>query len=175
MGSNAIGGLQAVVSHCEESVKVLAERMCNRPIDERCDNWGQCLRYYVPGWHSPALLGGDGGSAESKFSADDHSGYRQIEAHPSAHLDVNDAKIVESAVVTLPLYQHALLKAHYVRSYSPGKCLALAAEAAGVRRVKFRGFLSDLEMAHALLIAALRLPAVVRKVRARELVRERLA
>lgn len=146
------------------------ERM-SRPLVERCENWGQCLRLYVPGWNAPAPIGGELSSAESRW----RSGFRTVSANPTVDLDVHDAKVIESAVSILPLYQHILLKAWYVRRRSPGACLSDAAKAGDRRRMPFRAFDAELEMAHALLVQALDVPAVIRKVRARELVREILA
>lgn len=145
--------------------------MQSRPIVVRLENWGRCLRLYVPGWNAPAPLGASLASAESRW----RSGFRVLLARWDDALDVHDAKAVESAVTIIPVYQHALLKAWYVRRRSPGKCLADAASAAGRRRLPYRAFDAELEMAHALCIEALQVPAVIRKVRAQALVRETLA
>jgi hypothetical protein len=89
----------------------------------------------------------------------------------------HDAKLIEAAVGVLPLYYHTLLKAWYVRRLEPGKCLAVAAKVAVPvrKRIPFDAFDGELEAAYVLLLDALELPAVIRKQRAKDLVRERLA
>lgn len=147
--------------------------MQSRPLVGRLENWGRCLRLYVPGWNAPMPLGGDLISAERHYRP--ATGYRTIGANPTALLDVHDAKVIESAVAILPLYHHAILKAWYVRRRSPGACLADAARAGGRKRMPFSAFDAELEMAHALCVGALQVPATIRKARAQALVRETLA
>lgn len=145
--------------------------MRSRPIVVRLENWGKCLRMYVPGWTAPTPMGGELCSAESQW----RSGFRSIVADVTYTLDVHDAKVIESAVGSLKLYPHTLLKAWYVRSYSPGKCLAYAARAAGIPRARFPAFDDLLEDAHDQVLDELAIPAVVRKVRAHQIVRQTLA
>jgi hypothetical protein len=143
----------------------------SRPIVQRCLNWGACLRWYVPGWDSPSSIGGELGSIETRRR---HDRYRVLTTSPTVGLDVDDSRIVESAVVILPLYLHTLLKAWYVRQHSPGRCLADAADLARCARAPFAAFDDHLEQAHTALLVALDVPSVVRKIRARELVRQAL-
>jgi hypothetical protein len=159
------------------TVHAESEEYATRPIVMRLNNWGRCLKHYVPGWTSTQPIGGDSGSAERRFRAEDHSGYRTVNPDTTFDLDPHDAKLIEAAVGVLPLYYHTLLKAWYVRRLEPGKCLAVAAKVAVPvrKRIPFDAFDGELEAAYVLLLDALELPAVIRKQRAKDLVRERLA
>jgi hypothetical protein len=146
----------------------------DRELVQRLENWGKAQRLHLPGWDGlRTMLGAKAGSAERSFRSPQH--WIAAQPNPTLGVDPLDARVIESAVCILPLYQHALLKAWYVRRRSPGKCLALAAEAAGVKKSRFSGFDAAIECAHALLVEALEVPAVIRKVRARQIVREVLA
>lgn len=147
------------------------EERANRPLVLRLENWGRCLRVYVPGWSNAPLIGGDNASAEKGY----RSGFREHGENKAIGLDVHDAKVIESAVTILPLYQHTMLKAWYVKQRDPDTCLRLAAKAGERKKLRFSAFDSELEMAHALLTEALALPAVIRKERARDYVRGVLA
>jgi hypothetical protein len=136
----------------------------NRPIVERCENWGKCLRLFVAGWSAPSPFEDRIGSAEASCVSDR---YRTNTPSIAIGLDVEDAKAVESAAATLLVYPHALLKAWYVRAYSPGRCLAYAAGLAGVKKTSFRSFDLHLETAHRMLTGALELPLSERILRAR--------
>lgn len=108
---------------------------------------------------------------------------------PPAWLDVDedDVQAIESAVCAMDLFHHTLLKLWYIRRRDEDTCLTTARRAAGEpkearRRGKGEGgriraadsFRSSLAMAKALLLAELARPAVVRKRRASEYVRNLL-
>ena len=94
-------------------------------------------------------------------------------------VDVHDAAVVESAIIILPLFDHTLLRSWYIfqghrdeHMRDKRQALAMAARAAGCeapRSYEFGGRIND---ALGRLERALTLPAVVRKVRARQIVKE---
>ena len=85
-------------------------------------------------------------------------------------VDVDDVHAIESAVCALDLFHHVLLKAWYILRISEDSCMAKARKAAGKgTRRRFRVSMAE---AKALLYAELERPAVVRKQRASEMVRQ---
>ena len=88
--------------------------------------------------------------------------------------EIEDANQIESAVCSLDLFHHTLLKAWYIRRRTDNHCLRAAREAIGETRRSKGNFEASLEMAKALLIQALDEPAVVRKQRASAHVRKLL-
>ena len=87
-------------------------------------------------------------------------------------MDVSDAEDVESAVCTLDMYPHAILRGWHVNRLSEPMCLRLAAKAAGEQRGNVRGWEAILAMAYALLADALTTPRVLRRERARQRVHD---
>jgi hypothetical protein len=138
-----------------------------RPIVLRCRNWGQQYRL--------ARLRGQANSLEGSFRPDATAGYESQGAPRAVSPDVADAQAIEDAVcIMASLYHNLLLRCWYVRLWSPGKCQTESARGVAMARPRLTGFDADLEMAHALLIAALNVPAVIRKPRAAAIVKELL-
>jgi hypothetical protein len=135
------------------------------PIAERLDNWAAQYRL--------RRLRGQANSFEGNFRCN------RFSAEPGApgtrtDPDIFDAQLIEDALSLVPLYHHLLLRFHYIRKWSPGKCLTEAAEQSRAPRGEFGGYDASLHMAQTLLEAALRVPSVVRKVRVRQIVRDAL-
>jgi len=132
---------------------------------ERCDNWGDVVRW--------RRLPGHAVSVEGWFRAPRGAEVDWETLAPPRNrpkFDLHDAQRVEDGVCTLPLYPHALLRLWHVHRWDPGACLRVAAKAAGERRGTIRGFDASLDLAYKLLAAALLLPDVIRKQRARAIV-----
>jgi hypothetical protein len=142
----------------------------SQSIEDRCENWGAWARGHTRFQKRTAK------SAEGHWRSP-----QMWEAAPATAwmtTDAGDAQAIESAVCALPLYYHALLRGWYVGGprglMSAGECLLRASQASGEPRARLGTFVMRLHAGHALLIAALAVPAVVRKQRAREIVREAL-
>ncbi|MCC6378746.1 MAG: hypothetical protein IT519_08025 [Burkholderiales bacterium] len=136
-------------------------------LDLRLENWGAAI--------SGRSFGGARGteSIEGRYRSPQqwHAlGAPQALIEP----DHEDAQIIESAVVLLPLFYHALLRAWYVRRLSPGTCVSRAREVGGAASPEGAHFPRHLDRAQELLVAALALPAVIRRDRARAYVRKAL-
>ena len=133
-------------------------------IADRCDNWGLAIRYRIIEFQTA--------SKEGEYRSPQRAHWQTAGApSQSLQIDARDAQAIESAVCTIPIYPHALLRAWHVYRVSEPVCLRLAAKAANEPRGRASGFESALAMAYALLTAALELPAVVRKDRARDRIR----
>jgi hypothetical protein len=137
----------------------------DRAIVKRCENWAHYVRLRRLRGQANSL---EGGYRPPRGANWETRGAPTVPPTPELH----DAQAIEDAVSILALYHHTLLRAWYVNKWHPGKCLAVAAEAAGVPRGRFSGFDAALEMAHGLLRESLRVPPVIRKMRARQIVRE---
>jgi hypothetical protein len=130
-------------------------------IPDRCDNWGVFCRYTHAGIETA--------SKEGQYRSPQQ--WHALGAPPiPLNLDPIDARLIEDCVTTIDLYHHALLRAWHVYRVAEPTCLRLAAKAAGQKRGQSNGFDASLGMAYGLLSAALELPAVVRKERARRAV-----
>lgn len=89
-------------------------------IADRCDNWGMAIRYRVAGFQTA--------SKEGEYRSPQRSHWQTAGApSQTLQIDARDAQLIESAVCTLPLYQHALLRAWHVYRVSEPVCLRLAA------------------------------------------------
>jgi hypothetical protein len=151
------------------------EAALDRPIVKRCENWGDACR----------LLGDRRtlwdvaiGAAVGRFPAYAQSRSQQWDApspNPRLALNIDDAKLVDHAACALPIYPHALLASWYAHRLNPSICLTNAAKKAGMKRAPWRLFDEHLEQAHDALIAALALPAVIRRNRARDIARAMLS
>ena len=132
-------------------------------LESRLENWARAVKWYGGGPMSCL-------SAEGHFRSPQHwypLGPRPLDA------DVDDAREVESAVCILPLFHHALLRGWYVRRWTKGRCLTVARLTS--HQGYSIGFDRGMREAQGLLGKALTVPAVIRKVRAREIVLETLA
>ena len=136
----------------------------NPSIADRCDNWGMAIRYRAAGFQTA--------SKEGEYRSPQRAHWQTAGAPPQTlQIDARDAQLIESAVCTLPLYPHALLRAWHVYRVSEPVCLRLAAKASGEPRGRTSGFDAALGMAYALLTAALALPVAIRNDHARERIR----
>lgn len=134
---------------------------------DRCENWGFALR--------GGLLRGETPSLEGNYRAPKITAALGAPTTRSG-INLPDAQIIEAAVCgSVDLYHHAILRAWHVYRLSEPVALRRAAKAAGVERGKVSGFELTLQMAYGILGAALLLPAVVHKARARERVERALA
>jgi hypothetical protein len=152
-------------------------------LEVRCENWGEYMRWRqrvssatmvdptraAPKRHFFARVASFETNYRSPQAQHWHYGSAPTQA-PEA--DKADAEEIENAVCALDLYHHALLRGHHVERMAPALVLRKAAKAAGQRRGNPFGFLASLGMAYGLLSAALKEPAVIRKIRARERVLE---
>lgn len=137
-------------------------------IIARLENWG-------------AAMGGrmidsaaEAGSIESRYRSPQH--WHALGAPVNAlPPDQEDAQVIESAVVLLPLFHHALLRLWYVRRLRPGTCMKWARQVGGERSPAGHHFPDHLQAAHRLAESALEIPAVIRRERARDFVRRMLA
>ena len=138
-------------------------------LDARLENWGAVL--------SGRLAGGRGGATESLEGLYRAPRFSAALGAPSVavELDQDDAQVIESAVILLPLFHHALLRCWHVHRLAPGTCIDRARRVGGPGSPEGRHLPAHLDRAKALLEAALRVPAVIRKERARDYVRRMLA
>lgn len=143
------------------------------PLDERCDNWGDWVRSGAETTQSRSIEGDYRSPQRGQWS-------RSVTASPTI-VNALDAQAIEHAVCVLPMFHHALLRGWHVSRSRPGGyrlepslILRVSAKVAGEYRGSVKGFEQAREMAYALLRDALALPAVVRRVRAREIVLEAL-
>lgn len=136
----------------------------NPSIADRCDNWGMAIRYRAVGFQTA--------SKEGEYRSPQRAHWQTAGApSQTLQIDARDAQTIESAVCTLPLYPHALLRAWHVYRVSEPVCLRLAARAAHEPRGRTSGFDAALGMAYALLSAALDIPETARAALARHHVR----
>jgi hypothetical protein len=143
-------------------------------VDERIANWANSLLWSGGG------AGGSCASIEGQWRSP-----QRWDAIPSGGIpsfDPFDAAIVESAVTILPIFDHALLRAWFVRQgymaeYMRSKrgALGVAAAASGRPVPQRYEFETLLDEAKGRLAEVLKWPSVVRKERARQIVRETLA
>lgn len=133
-------------------------------LDDRLDNWGRAMRWYA------ANASGTCASLEGHYRSPQPWHAIPPSAVPNG-IDGPDAQAVESAVAVLSLFDHMLLRAWYVRRTHGDHCISLARRAAGTAAPKGRGFQQHMADAKSALQAALALPAVIRKDRARARVR----
>lgn len=136
-------------------------------LDHRLENWGAA----ISGRSFGAARGTESIEGRYRSPQEWHApGPPQALIEP----DHEDAQVIESAVVLLPLFHHALLRAWYVRRLSPGTCVSRAREVGGAASPEGGHFPRHLSRAQELLEAALALPAVIRRERARAYVRKAL-
>lgn len=160
-----IGALALPVVRFPPPAVRLAYSVSAKPLRERCENWARA--------YALRRLRGQANSFEGNFRCN------RFSAEPGAppewtDIDIHDAQRIEDAAQLLPLFEHMLLRFHYIRKWHAGKCMEDAADWAKVPRRQWSGFPAALNMAHALLTEALEVPAVVRKVRVRAIAREAL-
>lgn len=97
---------------------------------------------------------------------------------PDSPVDHSDAREIELAVCSLDLFDHLVLKAHWIMRWPPPRVLRAARQAGGLRR--FADGSADhalalaLECAETALIGALGVPAVTRRLRVARRIREAL-
>ncbi len=147
---------------------------------DRCDNWGEAMRWKV---HASVSINGRGprlapvktyyaqiGGIETQYRSPQSQHWHYGSAPTAApDPDQKDADIVERAVCSLNIYPHAMLRYHHVNRLAPPIVMRLAAKAAGTpRQGNFNGALAD---SYSLLAAALALPAVLQRLRAVERVK----
>lgn len=144
------------------------------PLDVRCDNWGAWQR---------------GGSTSHQVESKE-GGYRSpqrghweesVTAVPVA-INAFDGQLIEHGVCLLPLYQHLLLRGWHCKRSRPNGyrldpviILRMAARISHEQRGCREGFTGALAMAYVLLGETLKVPAVVRKQHARDVVMRALA
>lgn len=128
-------------------------------LEVRLENWGASLAF-------GRRASGGTESIEGRYRSPQqwHAlGAPQARIEP----DHEDAQVIESAVVLLPLFHHALLRAWYVRKLAPGTCLTTARAAGGPASPGGNYAPRHLQRAKGLLVEALALPAAERRSRAR--------
>lgn len=130
-------------------------------IEDRCENWAAWYRKEGRWIKTARSLEGQWRSPQC---------WEPLPPGTVRLTDAADAQIVESAVRIIAMYPQALLRLYYVRNLPPRACLSIAAKLADEGRGRNSGWDAMLDMAHALLIEALDLPAVIRKDRARRIV-----
>jgi hypothetical protein len=144
-------------------------------IVDRCENWAECYR--LRGCRQ-SRVGSIEGGYRSPQSEHWHHGAAPPVARPD--LDWRDAEVVNGAWQAIPDgYHQIIIGAWHVRAWSPGKCERIA-------RLRGRGdnarlpppsdaaWQRTLQVAHGLLLEQLEIPAVVRRARLSERVREAL-
>ena len=147
--------------------------MTDARLIARCEGWGKVMRAILTN------VAAEGTGIDRRYYAKIGSyeaGYRSPQSHHWTRpvtasfelLDVSDAEDVESAVCTLDMYPHAILRGWHVNRLSEPMCLRLAAKAAGEQRGNVRGWEAILAMAYALLADALTTPRVLPRERARQ-------
>lgn len=131
-------------------------------LEPRLRNWGRwCL------WR-----------ARQGCAASLEGGYRSPQrweappVNPPPELDPKDGIVLESAVCALPIFDHALLRAWHVTRWKEGDCIVAAKRAASMPRSLWLEFDPAYASACGKLEEQLCIPAVVRKDRARALVRK---
>lgn len=140
----------------------------------RCENWGNVMRWRINAAMAINSPTHPGAPARKHYFAAERGFYTsspqiwEAVPTPPPDPDQRDAADVESAVQSMDLYHHAVLRYHHVNRLEGAICLRLAAKAGNQKRGQASGFASTLAMSHALLIDALKLPAVIRKARALE-------
>lgn len=133
-------------------------------IEERLEAWGAYWR-----WRQEQ---GQAQSFEGGYRSPQHWDFMLTHVPAELDIDRQDVDSIEAAVSALDLFNHVLLKAWYVRKFDPDRSMA-AARTAGRRRTRAQ-FPLYLTESKVLLLAELETPAVVRKQRASEYVRELL-
>jgi hypothetical protein len=142
-------------------------------LPDRCENWAECYRIRMR-YNQAASLEGSWRPPQGEH-------WLFGSAPPTARPAVNvlDGQEVNAAWQAIPDGFHQfLLAAHYVRKWSPDKCIREAREfdARGhVRKpVSDAEYAANLGMAHCLLSEQLSLPAVFRRARLADRVRKAL-
>ena len=135
-------------------------------LEARLENWGCAISGRKPG-------PGGTESVEGRYRSPQHW-HALGPPQTSVEIDHDDAQIVESAVVLIPLFHHALLRAWYVRRLAPATCVSRARAVGGANSPAGFHFPQHLARAHDLIGVALALPAVIRRDRARAYVRRLL-
>lgn len=133
-------------------------------LDYRLKNWGRGVRVYSPA--GLRILSMEGG-----YRSPQRNHWEAPVSGRLGPIDVPDAWVIEAAVCCLPMFHHSLLAGRYVYELTPGKCVRMAARAAG-HPWRGREFEDAMANAKALLAAELELPAVRRMDRARDFVRK---
>lgn len=139
-------------------------------IVNRCENWADAYRM--------RMRYAQANSFEGRYRSGQGQHWFYGSAPPQTPLavDVRDAAEVNGAWQAIPDgYHQFLLGAHYVRKWSPDKCVREAREFAGYQHIREpvsdAQFAANIGMAHNLLLVQLSLPAVFRRERLEERVR----
>lgn len=139
--------------------------MTRDEVVSRCIEWGAWLR----------------GSAPTRVAMSAEGAYRSPQPWdaPIASwrdgIDAERARQTEAAVCNgLDIYHHTVLRCYHVHEWAAGKCLRIAAQAAGTPTARFRAWEGTLQAAYGLLGGVLDTPAVWRRPRAAERVQAAL-
>ena len=139
-------------------------------LSDRCENWADCYRMRMRYNRATSFEG------SYRSPQGEHWLFGAAPPTTSRFVDAFDAVEINSAWQSIgDAFHQFLLAAHYVRRWSPGKCVREAREFGG--RVTARLTVSEAEfeanlgMAHALLAEQLLLPAVCRRERLTERIR----
>lgn len=160
-----------------------------RSLVDRCDNWGDVMRWKV---RASVSINGGGpqrapvkvyyariGGLESQYRSPQSQHWHYGSAPTAApDPDQADAAVIERAVCALPIYPHAVLRYHHVNLLAPPIVLRLAAKAGDEPRSRGNAEVTlrtALDCAYGLLAHALTLPAVIQRQRALDRVEAILA
>ncbi|MCC7122275.1 MAG: hypothetical protein IT493_12025 [Gammaproteobacteria bacterium] len=174
------------------AAEVAPDSALEHDLEHRCENWGAALRSQCHGNASSELVAARdhaqrGVYLTRRFAPSLRSFEAGWTSPQSAHwnvpgvtraprdVDLADAQTIETAVCSIDAYFHAILRGWHVQRFAEPVCLRLAARAVDCKRGKLSGWQATLDMAYALLTAALDLPAGVHKDRARARVLATLA
>lgn len=149
-------------------------------IEDRLTNWGDCWRnrLRLDDDQAASIEGVYRSPQRNHWDTDPTVGHAPVVLR---ELDQADADEVEGAVCAIDLFHHALLKARYIRRMEPIGALKSARGRAGWMTHSYQDkteaeheLYARMLLARALVQDQLRLPAVVRKSRASDIVRAAL-